>query len=541
MNPQHPSTMRRQRTAVIIGAGPAGLTAALELLEHTDIRPIVLEATDAIGGLARTVQYKGNRLDIGGHRFFSKSERVNAWWARHMPCESISNPGISTEEQRLGDTSGEACSFSADQPNPDHVMLLRPRRSRIYFLQQFFAYPLALSAQTLRRLGWQRSAAIIASYAAQQLRPHAAPVNMQQFFTQRFGRRLYETFFKAYTEKVWGVPCDQIPARWGAQRIRKLSLLRAVHHQLRRTLRLAGNAADTSLCEQFLYPKLGPGQLWEHIAQQVVERGGEVRLQTTASELCVTNDSVLEGPVLNSPVANSHITCVHALHASGAQECIPADFVLSTMPVPALIKALGSDVPPHVRAIAEGLRFRDFLTVGLLSKRLALRMPCGAPLDDTWIYIQEPGIRMGRLQIFNNWSTSMVADPTTVWLGLEYFCAEGDDLWTMPDDSLRSFAASELAAMGLLHLDDVLDTHIVRVPKAYPAYLGTYEHFDTLRNYTDRLGNLFLIGRNGMHRYNNQDHSMLAAMTAVDQISSGLTDRDALWTINTEPDYHEQR
>ena len=503
MNPQTNSTSPpRRRVAVIIGAGPAGLTAALELLERTDIQPIVLEATDAIGGLARTVQYKGNRLDIGGHRFFSKSERVNEWWARHMPR-------------------------TADPATPDHVMLLRPRRSRIYFLRQFFAYPLTLSAGMLRRLGLRRSLAIVLSYAWQQLRPHPAPQTLEQFFTQRFGRELYETFFKSYTEKVWGVPCKEIPARWGAQRIRGLSLSRTLLHQLRSRFSRTATAsqpAETSLCEQFLYPKLGPGQLWEFIARQIVERGGEVRLQTMASELCVAGDNV---------------HCVHALHASGAQACIPADFVLSTMPIPALIRALGGGVPQHIQQIANGLRFRDFLTVGLLAKRLTVK-PGGAPLNDTWIYIQEPGIRMGRLQIFNNWSISMVADPDTVWLGLEYFCTEGDDLWTMSDEALERFAATELATMGLLHLSDVLDAHVVRVPKAYPAYLGTYDHFDQLRNYMDRFGNLFLVGRNGMHRYNNQDHSMLAAMTAVDQIASGLVDRDALWQINTEPDYHEE-
>ncbi len=498
MNP-HNEPSQRQRVAVIIGAGPAGLTAALELLERTDIRPIVIEATDAIGGLARTVRYKGNRLDIGGHRFFSKSERVNKWWARHMPQV-------------------------ADPENPDHVMLLRPRRSRIYFLRQFFAYPLTFSTGMLRRLGLRRSLAIIASYAWQQVRPHSAPQTLEQFFTQRFGRKLYETFFKSYTEKVWGVSCGEIPARWGAQRIRGLSLFRTVLHQLRSRASATASPSETSLCEQFLYPKLGPGQLWEHIAQVIVERGGEVRLQTTASELCVAGD---------------HICCVHALHASGAQTCIPADFILSTMPIPALVQALGAAVPPHIQHIAQGLRFRDFLTVGLLAKRLAAA-PGGAPLNDTWIYIQEPGIRMGRLQIFNNWSPSLVADTSTVWLGLEYFCNEGDDLWTMHDDALQRFAATELATMGLLQLDDVLDAHVVRVPKAYPAYLGTYEHFDELRNYTDRFKNLFLIGRNGMHRYNNQDHSMLAAMTVVDQIASGAVDRNALWQINTEPEYHEQ-
>ncbi len=494
--------MPRRRVAVIIGAGPAGLTAALELLERTDVTPIVLEASDAIGGLARTVEYKGNRMDIGGHRFFSKSERVNAWWLRQMPRE-------------------------AAPENADHVLLLRPRRSRIYFLRQFFAYPLALSADTLRRLGWRRSAAIAASYAAAHVRPQTAPRTMEEFFVQRFGRRLYETFFKSYTEKVWGVPCAQIPARWGAQRIRGLSLWRAVWHELRRRWwRPSGAAAETSLCEQFLYPKLGPGQMWEHVAKRVVELGGEVRLRTSADRLCM---------------AAERVAWVETVDAEGRRERLVADLVFSTMPVPALLRALGNAVPPRVRALGQDLRFRDFVTVGLLVRRMLLTRPDGTPLDDTWLYIQEPGIRMGRLQIFNHWSPALVADPETLWLGLEYFCDEGDDLWSMTDEALQAFAAAELAAMGMVRAEDVVDGHVVRAPKAYPAYLGTYDHFDEIRNYTDGIANLFLIGRNGMHRYNNQDHSMLAAMTAVDQVAAGYIDREELWSINTEPEYHEQK
>ncbi len=497
-------TLSARRTAVIIGAGPAGLTAALELLERTDIRPIVLESTGDIGGLARTVVYKGNRLDIGGHRFFSKSERVTQWWLRQVPRD-------------------------ADPVAPDHVMLSRPRRSRIYFLQQFFAYPLSLTGDTLRRLGLVRSTAILASYLRQQIFPKRAPRTLEEFFVARFGRRLYRTFFKSYTEKVWGVPCEQIPAAWGAQRIRGLSLFGAARHELRKRWRRTGTTTreETSLCEEFLYPKLGPGQLWEHVARQVVAHGGEIRLHTAAEHL---------------PVHQGRVACVHTRGADGTQLCLPADFVFSSMPIPALLQALGTDVPPLVAAIGSTLRFRDFLTIGLLVQRLAVTKPDGTPIDDTWIYIQEPGIRMGRLQIFNHWSAAMVADSNTVWLGLEYFCDEGDDLWRTPDDALLRFASGELQAMGMVRQADVLDGHVVRAPKAYPAYLGEgYERFDQIRTYTDGIDNLFPVGRNGMHRYNNQDHSMLAAMTVVDQIVAGHIDRDALWTINTEPEYHEER
>ena len=505
------STAPRRRTAVIIGAGPAGLTAALELLRRTDVLPIVLESSDEIGGLSRTVEFRGNRIDIGGHRFFSKSDRVNGWWQQLLPLESSLAPGA--------------------PPQPD-VLLLRPRHSSIYFLRRFFTYPLALTADTLRKLGPLRTLRIGASYLRARLRPIRRESNLEHFFINRFGQELYRTFFQSYTEKLWGTPCAQISADWGAQRIRGLSLLAAVRTCLHRASAAATDPAcptqgtETSLIDRFLYPRLGPGHMWQRAADEVLARGGAIQHGTTVDRLCVRGD---------------RITGVEATLSNGSRSAFPADFVFSTMPIPALIEALSEPAPPNVRAVAGGLLFRDFLTVGVLARRLALTEPDGSPLRDNWIYIQEPGVRMTRLQIFNNWSPDLVADLGNIWLGLEYVCNEHDDLWSMPDCDLQAFAIRELETIGLLQPGAVLDTCVVRAPKAYPAYFGTYDRFGEVRDYLSRFANLFPIGRNGQHRYNNQDHSMLTAMLAVDGIVAGTFDPAALWSVNTEQAHHESR
>jgi len=519
------------KTAVIIGAGPAGLTAALELLRRSDIRPIVLEATERIGGISCTIRHNGNRMDIGGHRFFSKADRVMEWWAELMPIASTENGSgfhtIRYQNQERPITAGADAAS-----DPDLVMLVRPRKSRIYFLRSFFDYPLALNARTLRQLGFWRMIRIGIGYLRARLFPRRNGKTLEDFLINRFGAELYLTFFKSYTEKVWGVPCDQISAEWGAQRIKGLSLRTAIAHFLKKTFSrnkaggIAQKSTETSLIERFLYPKYGPGQLWEYVAALVKSKGGEVRMGWRAGKLHV------EG---------TRVVSVDAVDAQGIPHTIPADYVFSTMPVRELIHGLDVDVPENIRAIADGLIYRDFITVGLLVDRLTVTEPDGGPLKDTWIYIQEPDVLVGRLQIFNNWSPYMVADPSKVWIGLEYFCYETDRLWNMADDEIARFAIAEVERIGILKADQVRDSHVVRVPKTYPAYFGTYDRFDEIVRYMDRFENLFLVGRNGMHKYNNQDHSMLTAMTAVDQIVAGQIDKAALWEINTEQEYHEEK
>jgi protoporphyrinogen oxidase len=517
---------------VIIGAGPAGLTAAYELLTRAGARPTVLEKSAFIGGISRTVNYKGNRIDIGGHRFFSKSDRVMRWWLDILPLEAGAGPSESIAYQ------GKTRSLENPSPGPDPhrhdlVMLLRRRLSRIYYLRRFFSYPLRLSLETLRNLGPLRTLRIGISYLRSSLFPIRPETTLEHFLINRFGRELYRTFFQSYTEKVWGVPCSQISAEWGAQRIKGLSVTRALLHMIRSLASsssgsLAQKDTETSLIEKFLYPKFGPGQLWEEVARRVVEMGGDIRLNC--------------GVVRIEWDGARRIHAVAARNAAGAEVRLPCGILFSTMPIRDLVAALDPPAPPEVREIAAGLVYRDFVTVGLLCRKLLISGPApGQNVLDNWIYIQEPGVLVGRLQIFNNWSPWMVADPATTWIGLEYFCNEGDALWSRSDADLIALAKEEMLRIGIADPADVLDATVVRMEKAYPAYFGSYERFPKLRAFLDGIENLIPIGRNGMHRYNNQDHSMLAAMTAVDQLIEGRLDRAALWAINTEQDYHEEK
>jgi protoporphyrinogen oxidase len=504
----------QSRKAVIIGAGPAGLTSAYELLTRTDIQPVVLEATDAFGGISRTVNYKGNRIDIGGHRFFSKSDRVMNWWLDILPLQQLPEGMETITYHRMTTNVASGDERAPDPDREDKVMLLRARKSRIYFARKFFDYPISLSSDTVRKLGIGRTLKIGLSYLRAALFPRKEK-NLEDFFINRFGRELYLTFFKSYTEKVWGVPCTEISAEWGAQRVKGLSILKAIVHFFRKT-------NETSLIEQFLYPKYGPGQMWDEVARIVRQKGGEIHMRTRVSKILRSEDGAIRGVVARSD--------------SGDEFEIAADYVFSSMPVRSLVRALEGDIPADVRDVAEGLVYRDFITVGVLLRRLLV-----SDIHDNWIYIQEPDVLVGRLQVFNNWSPYMVADRQLTWIGLEYFCNATDPMWSWPDEKMLSLAVDELARMKLANPADVLDGIVIRVPKTYPAYFGAYERFEQVRKLTDTIPNLFLIGRNGMHRYNNQDHSMLTAMVSVDNILAGRTDKSNVWEINTEEEYHEEK
>jgi protoporphyrinogen oxidase len=563
-----------KKTAVIIGAGPAGLTAGLELLRRSDIVPVILEASDEIGGISRTIKYKGNRMDIGGHRFFSKSDRVMQWWMELMPPD-LSGPGVPEisyqgkrrvvavpahlheepplrglgplqaegevdEPEGEDDPQDEIETVAVPEPeNPDLVMLIRPRRSRIYYLRRFFDYPITLTANTLKNLGVVRMVRVGTSYAFSRVNQIKPEKSLEDFLINRFGRELYLTFFKSYTEKVWGTPCNEISAEWGAQRIKGLSLTTAVKHFVKKMFRgksktaaaaedVAQKGTDTSLIERFMYPKFGPGQLWEHVAELIEQKGGTIHIGWKVDQI-----NFIEG--------TSRVASIDAVREDGERQRFAGDYFFSTMPMRELVRAMRTPVPANVLEVSDGLQYRDFITVGLLADRLKVKEPDGGLLKDTWIYIQEPDVLLGRLQIFNNWSPFLVSDPTKVWIGLEYFCYDTDDLWKMPDDELKKFAIGEVAKIGILEADAVSDAHVVRVPKTYPAYFGTYDRFDELKTFTDSIENLFLVGRNGMHKYNNQDHSMLTSMAVVDGLVAGHVDKAALWDINTEQEYHEEK
>lgn len=521
-----------RRRAVIIGAGPAGLTAAYELATRTDIEPIVLEADRIVGGISRTVPHRGNRIDIGGHRFFSKSERVLQWWLHMLPLQKLDQNDFAIHYQGKLNRI-RASDDSPDAEKTDDVMLLRPRRSRIYHSGEFFDYPLTLTGKTLRSLGTRRAARILLSYLRSMAFPLPTEQNLEQFLVNRFGWELYRTFFQSYTEKVWGVPCRQISAEWGAQRIKGLSVGRAVRNAFDRLRRKSGGGlrddVETSLIEHFLYPKFGPGQMWETCEARVGAHGGRVLKGQRVHRI------VCEGTIVKGVITQDT--------ATREDSFIAGDYFFSTMPIRDLIRGLGSSVPHNVRAIGEGLVYRDFVTIGLLLSEMKIHdatSECRYP-SDNWIYIQDPSVQMGRLQIFNNWSPAMVAEPGTVWVGLEYFCNEGDKIWSLPDDEIVSLGIRELTAIGFIDRSAVLDSVAIRMPKTYPAYFGTYDRLDDLRAWTDQIDNLFLIGRNGMHRYNNQDHSMLTAMVAVDCIAQGRTDKSIIWDVNTEEAYHESK
>jgi protoporphyrinogen oxidase len=520
---------------IIIGAGPAGLTAAYELLtRQPGSKVTVLEASADIGGISKTVNYKGNRMDIGGHRFFSKSDRVMEWWLNMMPVPAEAGEYINIHYQGQKRSVNIASSHSDENEGTDNVMLIRNRLSRIYFLRKFFQYPVSLSVDTLKNLGLIRVSRIVSSYAWIRLKPVKPEVTLEDFFINRFGKELYLTFFKDYTEKVWGFECSKISKDWGAQRIKGLSVSKTIKHAItqtfakKKTNHIGQKDTETSLIERFLYPKFGPGQMWELVADRVKSMGGEI---------------LMNHEVIGINGTSEQIASVICKDITGAEKEFQADRVFSTMPIKDLFEAFRFETDVHVKKIATELNYRDFITVGLLCKKLTVKDKHDKEglIKDNWIYIQERDVRIGRLQVFNNWSPFMVKDENTVWLGLEYFCNEEDDLWSLQDEDFMEMAKDELQKIGIISKSDVLDSTIIRMKKTYPAYTGSYSEFSKVIEFLNGVKNLYPVGRNGMHKYNNSDHSMLTAMVAVDNILGGIDSKENLWKINTEEEYHEQK
>lgn len=520
------------KEAVIIGAGPAGLTAAYELLERSEVKPVILEKSDYMGGIARTVLYKGNRIDIGPHRFFSKSDRVMDWWLKMMPLQATDDaePVISYQNKSRTIAGG----VGANPDTEDKCLLTIKRRTRIYYLRKFFDYPISLKVETLQNLGLVRTMKIGMSYLKAAALPIRPEENLEQFFINRFGKELYLTFFKDYTEKVWGIQCDKISADWGAQRVKGLSIMKTLIHAVKKVFSGIGDikqkGTETSLVEQFLFPKLGTGQMWEEVAGHVTNKGGDIHTLYNVEKINIEGKRVVS---------------VEAVHATtGEKQTFTGDYFFSTMPIQELIRSLSCDVPPSIKEISEGLVYRDFVEVGILCNKLKVTEegPTGRrPITDNWIYIQESDVKVGRMQIWNNWGPSMVADLNKVWLGLEYFCNKGDEIWNLSDQEMIKLASDELEKMAICDKKDILDGMVIHYEKTYPGYFGTYDRFDELTNWIDQIENLFLIGRNGQHKYNNQDHSMLAAMVAVDNIVDGVTTKENIWAVNTESEYHEEK
>ena len=471
------ATSSPQRNVVIIGAGPAGLTAAYELSKH-NVPAVVLEADNTVGGISRTVNYKGYLFDIGGHRFFTKWDEVNQVW-----------------NEVLGDK-----------------FLARPRLSRIFYRKKFFYYPLK-AKNALFGLGPIETVRIVFSYLRSRVAYYHNEQNLEQWVSNRFGKRLYEIFFKTYTEKVWGVPCTEIRAEWAAQRIQGLSLTTAIRNALFKQ----PTTSVKTLINSFHYPERGPGQMWETLTERLRQIGYPVQLQK---------------PVTRIVHGDNRVIYLETRGANGVEQFHGTDFI-SSMPIRELINALDPPAPEEVRRAANRLRYRDFLIVSLIINRKDV-------MPDNWIYIHEPGVRVGRIQNFKNWSPAMVPDPNKTCLGMEYFVFENDDLWSSPDEKLIELAKREIAELGLAKPEEIEDGAVVRMPKAYPMYDdGWVRQVTTIRRYLETaLPNLQLVGRNGMHKYNNQDHSMMTAMCAARNIMGANYD---LWAINTEAEYHEEK
>lgn len=527
---------------VIIGGGPAGLTAGLDAARRTGLRPIVLEASDSLGGLSRTVEFHGNLIDIGGHRFFSKSGRVTDWWLDVLPLAH-------------GATWRPEDGVEGPDPDTEHqMMLVRGRRSQILWNGQLFQYPIDVSFDLIRKLGIRRTLRSGFSYLRAQAFPVSPVDNLEDFYVNRFGRELYRTFFESYTEKVWGLPCREISPDWGAQRVKGLSLWAALWHSIKpaRSTDSAQRDVATSLVERFLYPKYGPGQMWETAGTRILEEGGDVLTRVVVTGLDFDDAVPPQGAAADSPSEHAAPADADTKHPTprlvavrgidletGDELTLPAAHVVSTLPLNLLVDAMGDAASDNAREIAAGLSFRDFITVGVLVDNLRLTEEDGGALLDNWLYIQEPDVLVGRLQIFNNWSPWMVADPGRSWVGLEYFCNTTDPMWEYSEDRLVRLAGQELASIGVIEPGGVIDGCAIKVRRAYPTYVGTYERLDELQPELSAIPNLWCAGRNGQHRYNNQDHSMLASMMAIDQIAAGERDPGAIWSVNIDDDYHE--
>lgn len=506
------------KNALIIGAGPAGLTAAYYLLKETDIHPIILESEPVVGGISKTVEHNGHLVDLGGHRFFSKYQEVtNLWESLCAPQNAPARDEILLHKDKKYPTTG------LNPETEENVFLTRDRVSRIFFLRKFFDYPISMKPATFINMGLFNTMKAGLGYLYSTVFKRRED-SLENFYINRFGRPLYSMFFENYTEKLWGKHPREISPDWGAQRVKGLSLSKAIFNAL-----FKPKKKETSLIESFSYPKRGCGQMWELLAQRVVSMGAELITNATVTKLDATAD---------------HLTAVTAI-VNGEPKQFTADYFFSSMPIKDLIATM-DNVPASVRETADGLPYRDFMTVAVLVPKLKIKNETKIKtlndlIPDTWVYVQEPDLKMCRFQIFNNWSPYMVKDPEhTVWIGLEYVCDERDDLWNQSDEAFKNFAINELDSIGIIDKNTVLDAVRIKIKKAYPAYFGTYKNFAEVRTYLNRFDNLYCIGRNGQHRYNNMDHSMLTAKEAVLSLKNG-TEKSVIWNVNADKEYHEEK
>ena len=517
------------KKAIIIGAGPAGVTAAYELLKDSNIQPIIYEKESYIGGISATREVEGNKVDLGPHRFFTKSDRVLNLWQEMLPLQG--KPTF--DDIELAHTPELSSDPNAPDPEKtDKVLLKRNRLTRIYYLKKFFDYPVTLSKNTLLGLGFFKMTKIGLSYGKSLLfkKPET---NLENFFINRFGKELYLTFFRDYTEKLWGIPCHEISAEWGAQRVKGISISKIFMEILSKLFSgKKHKTKETSLIESFFYPKLGAGQMYEEIARQAVLKGAEIHLEQTVKKIRVENGKVVS---------------VFVEDKTGKISEVYGDYFLSSMPIQELISDMGDVVPKEVKEVSDGLLYRDLRLAAVVLKKLKLKNKTKIKtynnlIPDVWIYIQEHGVKMGRMEIINNFSPYLVKNVRDeVCLTLEFFCRETDDLWKMTEADFLDFAMTELEKMGIADKTDFIGGKSFKIYKAYPAYFGSYAHFDKIKNFLNGISNLYPMGRNGMHHYNNMDHSVLSAMITADNIKKNNPDKETIWMLNTEKEYHEEK
>ena len=513
------------KKALIIGAGPAGLTAAYELLTKSkDIEVVVFEESDCFGGISKTVNYKGNRMDMGGHRFFSKIPEVNAWWDHMLPMQ-----GHPTYDDIILHRPMPVAEGGPDPEKEDRVMLTRHRVSRILFDTKFYDYPISLKPETFKNFGLLTTLKVGFSYLGSMF--HKLPEdNLENFYINCFGRKLYSMFFEYYTENLWGRHPSEIDASWGAQRTKGLSIMGILKDFFGKLFKVKNRKVNTSLIEEFKYPKHGPGQLWDVTAAEVEKLGGTIIKNAKVTRVHKNANNVLTSLTYEK---------------DGQELTMEGDYFISSMPVKDLVGGM-NDVTADAARIAAGLPYRDYMTLGVLVPKINLVNKTNIRtvnniVPDCWVYVQDRNVKLGRFQIYNNWSPYMIKDlEHTVWIGLEYFVNEGDEYWNMTEEEFAKIGVSEMIKLGLIDSPDVvLDVHMEKVKKAYPAYFDTYDEIDRLVDYLSSIENLYCVGRNGQHRYNNIDHSMVTSFEAVKNILTGSKDKKNIWSVNTEQEYHE--
>lgn len=511
------------KKVVIIGAGPAGLTAAYQLLSKSkEYEVIILEKDKQVGGISKTVKYKGNRIDIGGHRFFTKNDEIRNLWLSILPVQ-----GKKAYDDKKMKRDVKLKRGGPDPKKVDEVFLIRNRVSRIYYENKFYDYPVTLNFQTIKNLGFFRTIHAGMSYIRYQIK-NKKESNLEDFYINRFGKKLYQMFFEGYTEKVWGRSPSKISKEWGYQRVKGISIKAVLKDYFCRVLKIKNKNKEMSLIDSFYYPKYGPGQLYEEMAKKVKKMGGKIIKKSNVSKIYISDNKV------------KSVT----YEKDDKEFTIDADILISSMPIKDLVSSMNRK-PSNVLKIAENLPYRDFITVGICVNKLTLKNKTKIKtinniIPDCWLYVQDKSVKLGRIQIFNNWSPYMVKDiENTVWIGLEYFCSKNDEFWNLSDRKIKDFAENELRKMKIIDTN-VLDSCCIRVEKAYPAYFDSYKEIETVKKYLNSIENLYCIGRNGQHRYNNMDHSMLTAIKAANNILNGSTNKDEVWNVNVDKNYHEE-